>query len=64
VGHWTTQAAVAFSSTFAACFLYALLQWVWGDGVVFEGWFTLKNALLNAVIAPFVYWIWRCAESR
>jgi rod shape-determining protein MreD len=59
VGHWTTQAACAFTATFAAWLLYALYRWLGGAPPDMPLGSTVRQAFLNAAAAPPVFLLWR-----
>lgn len=64
VTHWTTQAGLAFAATLAAWLLYGLLQSFWRQPLDPGGSFFLKEALLNACAAPFIFMIWKAALQK
>lgn len=58
VGHWTTQAGLAFAATLCAWLLYGLFQWIGGQPADIGLGYALKQSALNAVVAPFLFALW------
>lgn len=59
VGHWTTQAGLAFTATLTAWLIYNIIQWFWGQPFESGFGFLLRVAILNACIAPFIFRLWK-----
>lgn len=59
VGHWTTQAGLAFACTVVGWVLYSVLLKMGGLPLESGIDYVLKSALLNACVTPPMFKLWR-----